>query len=158
MPKLTPNTSAVNLTIDGVAMNCPAWQVLNLHVLTQPAEQRGNDRLIPGSAGVLAYPRRNTVTRHSLQMLISGTHDRNGSANANSFQQLFTNIDYLNFNVVFPPGTADGTRTAVFSRSGQAVDLTEPIHVLGLELGQVREDAQWIKAVLTISIPSGRFD
>jgi hypothetical protein len=158
MPKLTPNTSAVNLTIDGVQMNCAAWQVLNLHVLLQPADQRGEDRLIPGSAGVLPLKRRETVTRHGLQMLISGTHDINGSANANTVQQLFTNIEYLNNYVVAPTGTGNGTRTAVFSRSGQAVNLTEPIHVTGLELGQVREDGQWIRAVLNISIPSGRFN
>jgi hypothetical protein len=46
----------------------------------------------------------------------------------------------------------------VLSRSGQAVNLTEPIHVTGMELGQVREDGQWIRAVLNISIPSGRFN
>jgi hypothetical protein len=157
MPKLTQN-SAMTLTISGIDMNGPAWKVLNMHVLKQPPPQRGSDRLIPGSSGVLAYRRRTTVAVHSLQMLISGTHDRNGASNNNRVQQLFTNIDYLGYQVVEPPGSGNGTRAAVLTTSGEAAALTADIHVLGLELGEMSADASWMKAVLEISIPAGRFD
>jgi hypothetical protein len=157
MPKLTQN-SAMTLTIGGIDMNGSAWKVLNLHVLKQPPPQRGSDRLIPGSSGVLAYRRRTTVAVHSLQMLISGTHDRNGSANNNKVQQLFTNVDYLDAFVVQPTGTGDGTRAAVLTTSGQLVPLTADIHVLGMEFGEISADASWMKAVLEISIPAGKFD
>lgn len=156
MPKLTQN-SAMTLTIGGIDMNGPAWKVLNMHVLKQPPPQRGSDRLIPGSSGVLAYRRRTTVAVHSLQMLISGTHDRNGSSNSNRVQQLFTNVDYLQYEVVEPPTTGDGTRAAVLTTNGQLVPLTADIHVLGMEFGEMSADATWMKAVLEISIPSGRF-
>lgn len=156
MPKLTQN-SAMTLTIGGTAMNGPAWKVLNMHVLKQPAPQRGSDRIIPGSAGVLAYRRRETVATYSLQMLISGTHDRNGTSNTDKVQQLFTNVDYLNAYVVTPTGTGDGTRAAVLTTSNEAVPLTADIHVLGMEFGDMSLDGSWMKAVLEISIPSGRF-
>lgn len=155
MPSLTYNSAAGNLTIGGIAMMCPAWVVLNLHELWQPADQRGEDRLIPGTAGVVAYPRRDTVTRRSLQMLISGTHDRTGAATSSPLAGLQANIDYLRANVVAPTGTGDGTRSAVLTMP-DATTRTEPIHVVGLEFGDVREDGQWVKAVLSISIPTGR--
>ena len=156
MPKLTYNTAAGDLTIGGVAMNGPAWKVLNLHVLQQPADQRGDDRLIPGSAGVVAYQRRATVTRHSLQMLISGTHDRLGAANADTLGQLSSNIDYLEFYVVRPTGATDGTRSAVLTMPG-GTTRTEPILVIGMQFGDLSLDGSWMRAVLEISIPSGRF-
>lgn len=156
MPKLTDN-GKMTLTIDGISMSTPAWKILNLHVLKQPAPQRGSDRLIPGSSGVIPYRRRNTVAVHSLQMLISGTHDRTGTNNDDRVQQLLTNVDYLNYQVVYPPGTGDGTRAAVLTTSGQLVPLTADIHVLGMEFGEVSLDSTWMKAVLEISIPAGEF-
>jgi len=156
MPKLTYNTAAGDLTISSVPMNGPAWKVLNLHVLQQPADQRGDDRLIPGSAGVLPLRRRDTVTRHSLQILITGTHDRTGAAVADRFEGLQANIDYLRTNVVAPTGTGDGTRSAVLTMP-DGTTRTEPIHVTGMQFGDVSLDGSWMKAVLEISIPSGRF-
>ena len=156
MPKLTYNAAAGDLTIGGIAMNGPAWKVMNLHVLQQPADQRGDDRLIPGANGVLPLRRRATVTRHGLQLLISGTHDRTGAAAADRFEGLQVNVDYLLANVVVPTGATDGTRSAVLTRP-DGTTRTEPVHVLGLELGDLSLDGAWLRAVLTISIPSGRF-
>ena len=51
MPKLTYNAAAGDLTIGGIAMNGPAWKVMNLHVLQQPADQRGDDRRLAGATG-----------------------------------------------------------------------------------------------------------
>lgn len=156
MPKLTYNAAAGDLTIGGIAMNGPAWKVMNLHVLQQPADQRGDDRLIPGANGVLPLRRRATVTRHGLQLLISGTHDRTGAANADRLGQLSSNIDYLEYYVVRPTGTGDGTRSAVLTMPG-GTTRTEPVHVEGMEFGDLSLDGAWMRAVLTISIPSGRF-
>jgi hypothetical protein len=136
-------------------MNGPAWKVLNLYELWQPANVRGSDRIIPGSAGVVAYPRRATVTVRSLQMLISGTHDRTGAAVADKFEALQANVDYLLTNVVVPTGATDGTRSAVLTMP-DGTTRTEPVHVLGLELGDLSLDGAWTKAVLELSIPTGR--
>jgi hypothetical protein len=155
MPKLTYNTAAGDLTIGGIAMNCPAWKVLNLYELWQPADQRGSDRVIPGSNGVLPLKRRDTVTQRSLQMLVSGTHDRTGAAVADRFEALQANVDYLIANVVVPTGATDGTRSAVLTMP-DGTTRTEPVHVTGLELGDLSLDGAWTKAVLTLSIPTGR--
>lgn len=155
MPKFTYNAAAGDLTIGGIAMNCPAWKVLNLHELWQPADQRGTDRLIPGSNGVLPLRRRDTVTQRSLQMIISGTHLQNGNEASTPLVGLQVNIEYLRDNVVAPTGTGDGTRTAVLTMPSGATR-TEPVHVTGLEFGELRPDGHWLRAVLTLSIPSGR--
>lgn len=155
MPALTYNTAAGDLTIGGVALNGPAWKVLNLLELWQPADQRGSDRLVPGVAGVLAQQRRDTVTRRSLQLLIIGDVDRTGATQADKFEGLQANVDYLRANVVAPTGTGDGTRSAVLTMP-DGTSRTEPVHVVGFEFGNFREDAAWLRAVLTISIPSGR--
>lgn len=155
MPALTYNTAAGDLTIGGVAMMCPAWKVLNLLELWQPADQRGNDRLIPGTAGVLAQQRRDTVTRRSLQMLIVGDVDRTGTPVADRFEGLQANVDYLRANVAAPTGTTDGTRSAVLTMP-DGTTRTEPVHVVGFDFGNFREDGGWVRAVLQLSIPSGR--
>jgi hypothetical protein len=155
MPKLDWNSAAGNLTIGGVAMNCAGWKVLNLHVLWQPANVRGSDRIVPGATGVIPFRRRATVTTHSLQMLVSGTHDRTGSANANKFVGLQANVDYLIANVVAPTGTGDGTRSAVLTMPDASVR-TEPVHVLGMDFGDASLDGSWLKAVIELSVPTGR--
>ena len=155
MPALTYNTAAGDLTINGVPMMCPAWKVLNLLELWQPADQRGNDRLIPGSAGVLAQQRRDTVTRRSLQLLIVGDVNRNGTAQTDKFEGLQANVDDLRINVAAPTAIGDGTVSAVLTMP-DGTTRTEPVHVVGFEFGNFRADAAWLRAVLTISIPSGR--
>lgn len=155
MAGLTFNTAAGNLTIGGVAMMCPGWKVQNLSVLWQPADQRGEDRLIPGTAGVLAYQRRNTVTRHSLEMLITGTADRTGAAATNYFATLQANIDWLDFYVIAPTGSTDGTRSAVLTMP-DTTTRTEPIHVEGMTLGDFSPNGRFVRATIDISIPAGK--
>jgi len=91
-----------------------------------------------------------------LRMLIVGDVDRNGSASSSLMAGIYTNIAYLRDNVVAPTGTTDGTRSAVLTVPGGST-ITEPIHVTGLEVSDLREDGAWVLAVLQISIPSGRF-
>lgn len=155
MPKLTYNAAAGDLTIGGIAMNCPAWKVLNLHELWQPADQRGADRVVPGASGVLPLRRRDTVTQRSLQMLISGTHLQNGTEASTPLIGLQVNVEYLRDNVVAPTGTGNGTRTAVLTMPSGATR-TESVHVVGMEFGDLRPDGHWLRAVLTLSIPTGR--
>jgi hypothetical protein len=150
------NTNQGGLTIGGVDMFCPAWRIDNLYELWLPADQRGQDRVRPGVSGLLAVKRRDTATRKSLRMLIVGDVDRTGAASSSKMAGIYTNIAYLRDNVVAPTGTTDGTRSAVLTVPGGAT-ITEPIHVTGLEVSDLREDGAWVRAVLEISIPSGRF-
>lgn len=150
------NTNAGDLTIGGVAMFCPAWRIDNLYELWLPADQRGQDKVRPGVAGRKAIKRRDDATRRSLRMLIVGDVDRTGAASATKLRGLHTNISYLRDNVVNPTGATDGTRSAVLTVPG-GTTITEPIHVTGFEISDLREDGGWCRAVLEISIPSGRF-
>lgn len=150
------NTNAGNLTIGGIAMFCPAWRIDNLYELWLPAEQRGQDVVRPGVSGSYAVKRYNTATRKSLRMVIVGDVDRTGASSSSLLSGIYTNIAYLRDNVVAPTGTTDGTRSAVLTVPGGST-ITEPIHVTGLEVSDLREDGGWVRAVLEISIPSGRF-
>ena len=149
------NSAAGGLTIAGVDMTGPAWQVMNLHVLWLPASQRGSDVIIPGVAGRKAYQRFADATTRTLEMKITGTVDRTGATNSDLFEGLQANIDYLITNVVNPPGSGDGTRSMVLTMP-DATTRTEPVHVLGMEFGDLNESGQWVRAALDISIPSGR--
>lgn len=153
---VTYNTAAGNLTIGGVAMFCPAWKVDNLFELWLPAQQRGIDRVRPGATGVLPVRRYATATTKSLRMMIVGDVDRTGTGTSSLMDGLWDNLKYLNDNVVAPTGATDGTRSAVLTLP-DATTLTEPVHVVGLEASDLREDGAWMRAVLEISIPSGRF-
>lgn len=150
------NSNAGALSIGGVAMFCPAWRIDNLYELWLPADQRGSDVTRPNVSGSYAVKRYATATRKSLRMLIVGDVDRTGASSSSKLEGLYTNIAYLRDNVVAPTGTTDGTRSAVLTIPGGST-ITEPIHVTGLEVSDLREDGGWCKAVLTISIPSGRF-
>lgn len=155
MPALTWNTAAGDLTIGGVAMNCAAWRVENLLDLWFPADQRGKDQQVAGVAGARAKRRVTTATKRSLRLTIVGDVDRTGATNSDWFEGLAANVAYLRDNVIAPTGTGDGTRSAVLTMPN-ASTLTEPVHVEGMELGTWRPDGLWCRAVVTLSIPSGR--
>lgn len=146
------------LTIGSVALNGPAWDIPNLTALWIEYDQRGNDRILPGAAGVIPYRRRMTATRHDLTIFIIGDVDRLGAAYGNATTGLATNVAYLDANVITPTGSGDGTRAATLTRPGLS-SLTANVHVLGFRQTSVAiGDTQAImEGVLQISIPSGRF-
>lgn len=153
------------LEIDGIPLATPAWEILDLSPLEDAAAQRGQDRLIPGAAGVIPFPRRKTVTVRSLQMVILGTFDQEGVAtcatgdgSGEAYREAVrirraANKDYLVDNLVTPPGTADGTRAAVLNRVDGST-WSADVHVIGpMQLAPIG----WLgyRAVLTLSIPTG---
>jgi hypothetical protein len=149
------NSAAGGLTIAGISLTTTWCRVENLIDLWLPADQRGQDRLIPGSAGVLAQQRRDTVTRRSLRLTIAGDVTYTGATTGDAFERLQINIDYLRANIVAPTGTTNGTRSAVLTMP-DATTRTEDVHVTGFELSGYAEDARWARGVLELSIPSGR--
>lgn len=152
---LTFNSAAGGLTIAGIDL-CTTWvRVLNLVDLWLPADQRGSDVVIPGSSGVKARPRRDTVTRRSLRLQIDGGVTYTGATTGDAFERLAINIDYIRSAIVAPPGGSSGTRSAVLTMP-DGTTRTEDVHVTGFELGKYAEDARWALGVLQLSIPSGR--
>lgn len=147
------------LTINAISLNCPAWDITDLTSLWAEVAQRGEDRRIPGVAGVIAYRRRNDVTEHSLAMVISGDVDSTGAPYANPWVGLETNIAALRTNVVDPTNLTDGTRPAILTMPSGATR-TANVHVLGLRLSEaqgVDGVHAYAFAALTVSIPLGAF-
>ncbi len=149
------NSAAGGLTIGGISLTTTWCKVLNLVDLWMPADQRGDDRIVPFYAGVLAQPRRDTVTRRSLRLVVAGDVTYTGATTGDAFERLQINVDYLRANIVAPTGVSDGTRTAVLTMP-DGTTRTEAVHVTGMELGRYAEDARWLLATLDLSIPSGR--
>lgn len=156
------------LVIGGVSMNCPAWMVGadetgdgGLLSLITTTSQRGSDRILPGAAGVIAYPRRKTVTEHEFRIVVIGEVDRFGALAVDHNAQLVANLQYIVANVVDPVGTGDGTRAATYTPPGSA-PLTADIHVVGLvqtsyALAVATGDKAIWEGRLLISIPEGSF-
>lgn len=156
------------LTIGAVAMNNAygAWGIVGdergaggLVHLWAGFDVRGEDRLLPGATGVLAYPRRMTVKRHDLRLLVTGdVVGQTGLAPADATQGLATNIEYLRANVFAPVVSSTGTRAATLTVPGQT-NRTADIHVLGMTIQSYMLGDCGSIAVTTlhISIPGGRF-
>lgn len=153
------------LTIGGISMNRLAWGVFGdeegqggLLPLWVQTEQRGQDRVLPGATGVIAYRRRETATRHDLRLLVVGDVDSAGAPVADHAEGLAANLAYLESNVVQPTNLTDGTRAATLTVPGQTIR-TADIHVLGLvpQTYRVGSTGSLFIGTLQISIPSGRF-
>jgi hypothetical protein len=156
-----------NLTISTIDMNRPAWAVIGdengnggLVTLWADFDVRGQDRLLPGATGVIAYPRRLTATRKDLRLLVVGDVDLNGVPTADSVIGLQTNLEYLRANVFVPVVSSTGTRAATLAMPSGGTR-TADIHVLGVVTQSYGfasgcSGAIWI-GTLQISIPAGRF-
>ena len=167
MPGLSSFDCEGTLTIGGISMNRAAWAVVGdsegqggLLPLWVTVDQRGEDRLLPGTIGVIPYRRRATVTRHDLRLLVVGDVDLNGDPVVNTRNGLAANLAYLYTNVVAPVGTGDGTRSVTLTVFGQA-NRTGWMHVLGLQVqrysfGNPTTEPSICEATLQISIPSGQ--
>lgn len=153
------------LTIDSISMNRPAWAIIGdgngaggLLQLITTVEQRGANRLLPTASGVIAYPRRVTVTAFELRILVAGDVDLNGAPVADAQQGLAVNLAYLYTNVVAPVVSATGTRAATLTIPGLTAR-TANIHVTGLRQAEYHlgiSDSIW-EGRLAIEIPAGRF-
>lgn len=151
MPIVTTRSSFVS--IGGISLATPAWDVLNIHVLWQGPEVRGSDRLLPGAAGVRPYRRRATVTRYTLELVINGTFREDGLTYANPAIGLQSNIDYLYANVVAPVATTSGTR-AVSLVMPDGTTRTGHAHVEAFQIAPI--SFKVVRATMDISIPTGR--
>jgi hypothetical protein len=155
------------LTISGISMNIAngAWGILGdatgrggLIHLWAGFDVRGEDRVLPGAPGVIAYPRRITKTRHDLRLLIVGdVIGQTGVPASNAIEGLAANIEYLRANVIAPVASSTGTRAASLTVPGAATR-TADIHVLKMTIQEYMLDECGSIAVTTlqIDIPAGR--
>lgn len=148
-------TATEYLEISSTPLATPAWRITDLTPLKEPPDQRGVDWLIPGTGGIKPLQRRNTVTVKRLPMFIYGGRDRTNAAITNGLDGLQDNIDALYTAIVAPVGSGDGTRAATWHLPDGSTTRTANVHVLELRLNRVAP--LLCRAVLVISIPTGRF-
>lgn len=140
------------LSISGVVLANPAYFITDLSDVRRPADQRGRDRIIP-HGGVLAKPRRRTVSKRMVPMIIDGSVDTNGAPTGNYQAGMEGHLAYLNANVVAPVSSGDGTRPATLMLAWGPKYAN--VHVEALEIGRRSGPTAW--ATLHLSIPGGEF-
>lgn len=153
------------LTIGGILMNRLAFFTQadengngGLSQFLTLADQRGEDRVLPGVAGVIAYKRRLTVTKLTIRLVVTGDILYTGSAPSTPKIGLFTNLKYIYDNIVAPTGTGDGTRSMSVVLPGPFTG-TGTAHITRLDTvtQKLSDSAALWEGQLGISIPAGRF-
>lgn len=145
-------TSDEYVEIDGVPLATPAWTLGNLFVVWAGPATRGEDRVIPGAAGRLPKPRRVDSRPVSLELVIVGDFDWDGTPVTDFREGLWLNVQHLRENVTDPTGVGDGTRTMIL----HAPDGSTPsgqIHVETFELGGLGPNG--LTATIDITIKAG---
>lgn len=134
--------------IDSIPSDTPAWRCQNLYELWAPAQTRGEDLIIPGAAGVVANPRRKTVTKRSLAIAVFGSEDWEGDPYSD--ERVGLEANWFHLSTVWSPGGDE--RPVVLhlpsgaTRSGSAhIERFEPV---GRAPG-------WIAATLDLSLALG---
>lgn len=151
---LPQNTTDGQLTINGVDLVGPAWDVVNLRKLWTVTATRGSNVLIPTVQGKKARRLRVDEVNHTLDMVIIGEYDRLSSENADPVVGLEANINYLRANVTDPTGTGDGTLAATLTMPSGATR-TADIQVNSFTIGEGLDSM--CLATLDITVPSGAF-
>lgn len=153
------------LTIGGILMNRLAFMTQadengngGLSQFLTLADQRGEDRILPGTTGVIAYKRRLTVTKLTIRLVVTGDILHDGSTPSTPKIGLFTNLKYIYDNVVAPTGTGDGTRSMSVVLPGPFTG-TGTAHITRLDTvtQKLSDSAALWEGQLGISIPAGRF-
>lgn len=138
MPALANYASEGILTINSVVLNTPAWHVGGdeegegslLQLWGMMAARRGEDRIVPGFAGRIAYKKRVDATPFTLRATIIGDVNSSGVAYSDDRVGLQTNLATW-ITLIDTVATGDGTVTASLTRfTGSA--LTGPVHVVSL--------------------------
>lgn len=153
------------LTIGSILMNRLAFMTQadengngGLSQFLTLADQRGEDRILPGTAGVIPNKRRLTVTKLSIRLVVVGDILYDGSTPSTPKIGLFTNLKYIYDNVVVPTGTGDGTRAVTVVLPGPFTG-TGTAHITRMDTvtQKLADDGAVWEGQLGISIPAGRF-
>lgn len=144
------------LSIAGVSLNTPAWDIPNPLKLLAEASTRGENTTLPGAAGRRGNPMRLDQYETDLAFLLNGEVNQAGTPYSDPWVGLETNLAYLWTNVFTPVSTGRGTRAASFTTVGGAVR-TATVQVEPLHLPNDVEDPTLVEAVLHLIVVSGRF-
>lgn len=144
-----------HLVIDDVPLSTPAWEHINLYGLYSSGAVRGDNRVMPGAVGVRALRRRPTQTNRTLDLVIFGDRQPDGTPNADAIAGLFANIAALNA-LADPLATANSTRAATIVRPG-AGSLSAAVQILGFTISD-EHIGPWVAAAsMDITVIEGAF-
>lgn len=146
-----------SLTIDTLTLPVDGCcKIRDSGPLLSASAQRGRDRLVPGTRGVIANPRRETVTDLSLDLVIEGRFDFDAIPHVDTREGLAWNVAWLRKFAADPTNTGDGTRVATLDWEG-VTPPPKPVHVEGFEV--LRSDGPFVlRGLLFLSFPEGLFD
>ena len=148
-----PEYLTVEMGATDVIIGTKACWCTNMEVLYNE-EHRGSDLLVPGVPGVVPNPRRPTVIKHILQLVLDGHYDSDGVLQANPHAQVRQNIAEIK-TATAPVTTGEGTRLVTWTRPEGAV--AADCHVGPLRIGARISDSV-LRATLDLSVPAGAFD
>lgn len=153
---MNPDERLGKLTINGIDMHTPAWNVLDPTPLYMPSDYLGENIRIPGSNGRRAYPLWVDQGHYVLPMLISGEVDLNGSPYADIWIGAQTNLQYLQTNVASPPTAPTATRSASLLMP-DGTTLTADVQVFPFRTENLYLQKPLFRATLELIVPAGVF-
>lgn len=146
------------IEVNSVPLSTKAFWLEDMTPLYDAAALRGDDRVIPFSAGQLALPRIGDVIRVQLGLYVSGYFDTSDAASSNPRMTLKSNLDYLYSNVFAPNLSSPYTRSIVLHlNDGSTTKTSTCIVIPPFAPQRVTQRGIVVKGVLDIKIPSGVF-
>jgi hypothetical protein len=145
-------TSNELLSIDGVPLSTPAWEVLDFSDLLNGAPTRGADIAVSGKRGTVARRRTLDASEASVSLVVYGDRDPEGNAHEDVRAGLLSNIDALKKALRPNATTLTGTRTlsvTIGTETRTAAVHTSPDIAIA-PLGPTA-----VRAVITLVLPYG---
>lgn len=110
------------VSVDGVPLSTPAWEVESLEELYGSAETLGDFFSVPGLRGAIATRRQVGVKRVRIPVVIVGDVDSDGVPHSDVREGLLANRDEFVASFMDPPSVfSDGLRTFVHNLPGGVV-------------------------------------
>lgn len=153
---LSACTCTGHLVINGVSMHNPAWCVLDvIELWPGNAKQRGDNVIVEGVDGQLAYPMEIEQTDYLLPLMVSGELDHMGNPDSDgTMARLYRNLAYLR-SLVYGP--VDGTTATWDAHISLPTGGTVYADVQVLDIARVWHFRQLTKTTLTLRVPAGEF-
>ena len=142
------------LALGEVSLNTPAWAVLNVETLWEPAPVRRENISIPFRRGKLGVPGIMDDRSDTLMLLIVGTCDQNGDPTDDPYSGLEANVDWLNTNLFNYATVVDSFEATLTMPSGATKGGP-------LQLGTVKfgwEVGIAVTATVDFTLPNGCLD
>ena len=145
---------AVGLTIDGQSLDIEgAWKHnRSLRRLRSTAASRGDNRIIPGTAGRTAYPVLRDEVIVDLELIVSGSNDAAGTPHASLIAGLDENLAFLDDWMRDHMDGSAATYTATLE-TASGTTYTTPVQILNWQVAS--EHAVQVVMSYDLRIPSG---